>query len=227
MQLLENEALADFLPGSSTSAFASSIPIAVNDDSLSTWLLTALADLHQDHGYLFDVQRDDQGHTLEFLMSGSVLGVVTSESEALQGCEVHPLGAMRYHAIASPNFVKRFFPSGVDATTLAKAPLIAYNRKDMLQWAFIKSITAAHLTPPIHYLPTTVGFVEAAERSLGWCMVAEGLFESSMNSHRTVAIAPGHHVDVPIYWQHAAVRSSTLQIITKAILRASSVSLHP
>lgn len=226
MQILESEALADFLPGSSTSAFASSISIAVNDDSLSTWLLTALASLHQDYGYLFDIHRDDQEHTLEFLKSGAVLGAITSESEALQGCQVHFLGAMRYHAIASPLFVDRFFGAGIDTASLSKAPLVSYNRKDDLQWRFLQSISPEPLEPPIHYIPSTVGLVEAAERQLGWCMMAEGLFEAARDARRLVDIAPGHHIDVPMYWQHAAIRSTTLELITKGILKAASKNMH-
>lgn len=227
MQILETEALAEFLPGSNTSAFATSIPIAVNDDSLSTWLISALGKLHQEHGYLFDVQRDDQGHTLEFLKSGAVMGVITSEAHALQGCQVHFLGSMRYHAIASPKFVQDYFADGMDADSLAKAPVIAYNRKDMLQGSFIRSVIKSEVRPPVHYLPTTTGFVEAAEHHLGWCVVAQGLFEKARDEGRIVELAPGNHIDVPMYWQHAAVRSETFLRVTKAIMAAATKSLHP
>lgn len=36
----------------------------------------------------------------------------------LQGCNAHPLGTMRYCAIASPAFVARYFAQGVDAAAL-------------------------------------------------------------------------------------------------------------
>lgn len=227
MQILETEALADFLPGSSTSAFATSISIAVNDDSLSTWLISALAALHQEHGYLFDMQRDDQGHTLEFLKSGAAMGVITSEAQALQGCQVHFLGCMRYYAIASPKFVQVYFSEGLDTKAFAKAPVLAYNRKDTLQASFIQGVTLHDVSPPVHYLPTTIGFIEATERHLGWCVVAQGLFEESRDAGRVVEIAPGNHVEVPMYWQHAAVRSDTFLAVTKAIKAAAAKSLHP
>jgi LysR family transcriptional regulator, chromosome initiation inhibitor len=102
MQALEAEALAEFLPEADAAAGARTIAIAVNDDSLDTWFVAALARLHQQHGYLFDVRVDDQDHTLDLLRDGSVLGAVTAEAAPLQGCNVHPLGTMRYRAIASP-----------------------------------------------------------------------------------------------------------------------------
>lgn len=225
MQALEAEALADFLPDASATS-ARTIPIAVNDDSLHTWFVAALANLHDEHGYLFDVQVDDQDHTLELLRSGAVLGAITSVATPLQGCNAHPLGTMRYRAIASPAFVARYFAQGVDAAALAYAPMIVFNRKDALQWRFVRRITRARIAPPVHYLPSATGFVEAAARGLGWCLAPESLIESGLAAQTIVNIDVGRWLDVPLYWQHAAVRSSTLQQIGVAMQEAAAVALH-
>lgn len=225
MQALEAEALADFLPDASATS-ARTIPIAVNDDSLHTWFVAALANLHDEHGYLFDVQVDDQDHTLELLRSGAVLGAITSVATPLQGCNAHPLGTMRYRAIASPAFVARYFAQGVDAAALAHAPMIVFNRKDALQWRFVRRITRARIAPPVHYLPSATGFVEAAARGLGWCLAPESLIESGLAAQTIVNIDVGRWLDVPLYWQHAAVRSSTLQQIGVAMQEAAAVALH-
>ena len=225
MQALEAEALADFLPDASATS-ARTIPIAVNDDSLHTWFVAALANLHDEHGYLFDVQVDDQDHTLELLRSGAVLGAITSVATPLQGCNAHPLGTMRYRAIASPAFVARYFAQGVDAAALAYAPMIVFNRKDALQWRFVRRITRARIAPPVHYLPSATGFVEAAARGLGWCLAPESLIESGLAAQTIVNIDVARWLDVPLYWQHAAVRSSTLQQIGVAMQEAAAVALH-
>jgi len=224
MQALEAEALADFLPDAPASA--RTIPIAVNDDSLHTWFVAALARLHDEHGYLFDVQVDDQDHTLELLRSGAVLGAVTSDATPLQGCNAQPLGTMRYCAIASPAFVARYFAHGVDASALAHAPMIVFNRKDALQWRFVRRITRARIAPPVHYLPSATGFVEAAARGLGWCLAPESLIEAGLAAQTIVNIDVARWLDVPLYWQHAAVRSSTLQQIGLAMQEAAAVALH-
>jgi len=224
MQALEAEALADFLPDAST-ASARTIPIAVNDDSLHTWFVAALARLHDEHGYLFDVQVDDQDHTLELLRNGAVLGAITSVATPLQGCNAHPLGTMRYRAIASPAFVARYFAQGVDAAALAHAPMIVFNRKDALQWRFVRRITRARIAPPVHYLPSATGFVEAAARSLGWCLAPESLIEQGLAAQTIVNIDATRWLDVPLYWQHAAVRSSTLQQISRAMQHAAAMAL--
>jgi LysR family transcriptional regulator (chromosome initiation inhibitor) len=226
MQALEAEAAADFLPQESDSAPARSIAIAVNDDSLQTWILAALSALHQRRGLLFDVRVDDQDHTLDLLRDGTVLGAVTSESRPLQGCNVHALGIMRYHAIASSQFTARYFAEGVNAAALARAPMIVFNRKDDLQWRFVRRITRARLTPPIHYLPTSTGFVEAAARSLGWCLAPESQVAPALRAKQIVNIDPARWLDVPLYWQHAAVRSSTLQYISQALREVAASALR-
>lgn len=226
MQALESEALADFLPEDRAAAAARSIAIAVNDDSLETWFLAALAQLHRQHGYLFDVRVDDQDHTLELLRDGSVLGAVTAEATPLQGCNVHALGMMRYRAIASPEFAARYFDAGVDAAALARAPMIVFNRKDELQWRFVRRVTRARLSPPVHYLPTSSGFVDAAARGLGWCLAPESLIAPALRAKAVVVLDSTRSLDVPLYWQHAAVRSSTLQRIGRALREAAAAALR-
>lgn len=226
MQLLQAEALADFLPEQHPGATARPLAIAVNSDSLDTWVLAALAQLHHSHGYLFDVRVDDQEHTLELLRDGTVLGAVTAHSAPMQGCAVQALGAMRYQAIASPSFVARHFASGVNAQTLAQAPMIVFNRKDALQWRFIRHITRARLNPPLHYLPTATGFVDAAALCLGWCLVPESLLAGALQAGRVVCLAEHYPVDVPLYWQHASVRSKTVQHLGAALQRAARSALR-
>lgn len=226
MQILEVEALADFLPDTKEGAAARLIPIAVNSDSLATWFLGALSILNKRYGYLFDVHVDDQDHTLELLRDGSVLGAVTADVMPVQGCEVLALGAMRYQAIASPEFITRHFHEGVNAASLARAPVIVFNRKDDLQWRFMRKFTQARLVPPIHYLPTATGFVEAASLGLGWGLAPESLMQAALERHQVALLTPDQWLDVPLYWQHAAVRSDTLHHINSGLREAASAGLR-
>jgi LysR family transcriptional regulator, chromosome initiation inhibitor len=220
MQVLENEALADFLPTSDATARA--IPIAINADSLQTWFLKGLARLHHSHRYLFDVRVDDQDHTQDMLRDGTVLGAVTGQSRPVQGCNVDPLGAMRYRAIASPAFAGEHFGDGLTAQSLNTAPLIVFDRKDDLQWRFIRRITRARVAPPVHYLPTSTGFIEAAALGLGWCLAPETLITSAVAAKRVVTLDAGRWLDVPLYWQYAAVRSETLENLGRTFYEAAT-----
>ena len=66
--------------------------------------------------------------------------------QKVQGCRVQPLGVMRYLATASPAFVKRWFPDGVTAQALRRAPVLCFNRKDELQERFVRRVMGGRET---------------------------------------------------------------------------------
>jgi LysR family transcriptional regulator, chromosome initiation inhibitor len=225
MRLLETETLEAFHVGSASTGPAT-VAVAVNADSLATWFLPALADLHEKHGMLFDVRVEDQDHSTDLLRDGSVLGAVTAIARPVQGCSVKKLGVMRYLPVASPAFVKRHFARGVDAASLGRTPMLVFNRKDALQWRFIHSVTRARLAPPMHYLPSSTGFVEAAALGLGWAMAPESMLQRPLAEGAVRVLEPGCWLDVPLYWQHWSIRSVTLACVTDALLAAAARGLH-
>ena len=225
MRLLETETLKAFHVESAGTGPAS-VAVAVNADSLATWFLSALADLHEQHGMLFDVRVEDQDHSTDLLRDGSVLGAVTAIARPVQGCSVKKLGVMRYLPVASPAFVERHFARGVDAASLGKTPMLVFNRKDALQWRFIHSVTRARLAPPMHYLPSSTAFVEGAALGMGWAMAPESMLEQPFAEGTLKAIAPGRWLDVPLYWQHWSIRSATLSMVTATLLLAAHRGLR-
>ena len=91
------------------------LPIAVNADSLATWVLPALdgiAQAGQREGFGLELIVDDQDFTHDSLREGAVLGCVSTVAQALRGCSVQALGAMRYIAVASPGFVAHQLAAG-------------------------------------------------------------------------------------------------------------------
>ena len=86
------------------------LPIAVNADSMATWVLPALTPLAGD--VCFDLYREDQAHTSALLRAGTVMAAVTADAEAVPGCTSTHLGGMRYRPMATPAFVRRWFPVG-------------------------------------------------------------------------------------------------------------------
>jgi LysR family transcriptional regulator, chromosome initiation inhibitor len=225
MRLLEAETLSEFHVDTERSG-PTTIAIGVNADSLATWFLGALAQLHDRHGLLFDVRVEDQDHSTNLLRDGSVLGAITAEAQPVQGCSVQKLGVMRYLPVASPAFIQQHFAKGVDATSLGKAPMLVFNRKDALQWRFIHGITRARLAPPVHYMPSATAFVESAALGLGWAMAPESMLAKHFTEGRLQPIAAKRWLDVPLYWQHWAIRSGTLAWVTDALLRAARQGLR-
>jgi len=225
MRLLEAETLNDFHVGPDDSG-PGTIAIGVNADSLATWFLAALAQLHDKHDLLFDIRVEDQDHSTNLLRDGSVLGAITAEAHPVQGCSAKKLGVMRYLPVAPPAFVAHHFADGVNAASLGKAPMLVFNRKDELQWRFMHGITRARLAPPIHYVPSATAFVEGAALGLGWAMAPESLLQKHFADGTLKPIAPNRWLDVPLYWQHWAIRSATLATVTEALLRAAKKGLR-
>lgn len=175
---------------------------------------------------MFEIIVDDQDHSLGLLRDGKAIGTITAEFSAIQGGNVHALGTMRYIAVASSRFVADHFSEGINASTLAKAPMLAFNRKDELQSSLIHTTTGHHLIPPTHYLPTLIGFVEAPAQRMGWCMAPDSLVCSALKSRTVERLAPEVCLDTPLFWQHAAVASSTLPRITNILMKISTTMRH-
>lgn len=226
LALLEREAL-DAARGPLTGTPTwTRVPIVVNADSLATWFLPALTALPRDLALCFDLREDDQDYTVDLLRDGSVMAAVTAEQQPVQGCRVERLGSMRYLAVAAPELVARHFPDGVTAAALATTPMVVFNRKDQLQHRFLRALTRRHLDPPVHYVPSVWGFNEAIRLGLGWGMVPEQLARVDIAAGRCVELAPGRHLDVPLYWQHWRLESTLLQALTASVKAAAAAALR-
>ncbi|MEE3624302.1 LysR family transcriptional regulator ArgP [Nitrospirillum sp. BR 11752] len=230
--LLERE-LTAHLPGLADAAAGVSrvtLAIATNADSLGTWFLAAAAAFTHASDHLLNIVIDDQDHTADWLRRGRVLAAVTSLEKPVQGCRVTALGALRYHATASPAFAARYFPEGVTAEALARAPALTFNQKDRLQHDWIRRELGRDVVPPIHWLPSTQAFVDGALAGMGWGMNPAPLVRDHLQAGRLVELVPGAVLDVPLFWQVSRLAADQLSPLTRnvvAIARRELVSGGP
>ena len=147
------------------------VPIAVNADSLSLWLLPALEAVAREHDVTFELLREDEDRTAALLESGSALAAITSEENPIAGCTVTPLGATEYVAFASPGFVDRWFARGATKTSIAAAPVIEFDRSDDLQAQWLRANGVDPETPPRHYVPASEDYAAAVRLGMGWGML--------------------------------------------------------
>jgi LysR family transcriptional regulator (chromosome initiation inhibitor) len=222
ISLLEREALDAARGPLAAGRTRTRMAIVVNADSLATWFLSALAGLPDDLALSFDLREEDQDHTARLLQDGSVMAAVTAQDVAVQGCRVERLGAMRYLATASPVLARAHFPDGPTAAALATTPMIVFNRKDQLQHRFLRALTRLPPDPPIHYVPSAWGFAEAIRLGLGWGMTPEQIAREEIAAGRCIDIAPGRHLDVPLYWQRWRVDSAALNALTTSVKAAAA-----
>jgi LysR family transcriptional regulator (chromosome initiation inhibitor) len=216
--LLE-QALSAELPALGQSQ--TTLRIAVNADSLATWVIPALAAVQ---GFLYDIVIDDQDVSQDWLRRGEVAAAVTAHPGPLQGCDTVPLGALRYRATASPAYFERWMPQGPTAEALRKAPALTFSDKDRLQHLWVDSLTGGQATRagfPSHRLASSQGFVDACLAGLGWGLNPEPLVAPYLASGQLIDLAPDHPLDTPLHWQFARLTAPAIAPLTRALQAAA------
>jgi LysR family transcriptional regulator, chromosome initiation inhibitor len=192
--------------------------IAVNADSLATWVIPALA---ATSGFLFDLVIDDQDVSQDWLRRGEVVAAITSHPGPLQGCDTHPLGHLRYRATASPTYVRRWLPDGVTPKALSQAPTLTFSEKDRLQtrWATTQGLARPNL--PTHRIASSQAFVDACLAGLAWGMNPEPLIRPHLASGALIELLPDTPLDVALHWQFTRLAAPALAPLTRAIRKAA------
>lgn len=201
--------------------------IAVNADSLATWVIPALAAVE---GFLFDLVIDDQDVSQNWLKRGEVSAAITAHSGPLQGCDTIPLGRLRYRATASPAFIARWMPDGPTPQALSQAPALTFSDKDRLQEHWAATLTAPpprRAAFPTHRMASSQAFIDASLAGLGWGMNPEALVTDHLRSGRLIDLSPDHPLDTALYWQFTRLTAQAITPLTRAIRAAAATVLLP
>lgn len=221
---LENDLLTH-LPSLADKPQPLTLDIAVNADSLATWFMPAAAAFSAASTNVINITIDDQDFTHDWLRRGRVLAAVTAKADPIVGCNVIPLGKLRYHATATPEFLQRHFPDGVSVESLARAPVVTFNQKDQLQNDWLKNNFGSATSGPTHFIPSSHGFVAACLAHLGWCLNPTALVQQHIESGRLVELIPGATLDVELYWQVGRLAAKQFASLTEAVQRAAALGL--
>jgi len=73
------------------------------------------------------------------------------------------------------------------------------------------------ITPPVHLMPSTHGFVTATIAGLGWGLNPETLVRAHIDAGRLVTIGEVSIYDVPLFWQFNRVTRQALKPLTRAV----------
>ena len=180
------------------------LPIAVNADSLATWVLPALAPVVNAglrDGYGLELIVDDQDFTHDSLREGTVLGCVSTVSEPLRGCSVAALGCMRYLAVASPGFIAERLPQGLHRGNFAKLPWLVFNRKDDMHAVWVGQafgVASARLLE--RHVPSSEAHARAAVMGWGIGVIPELMAAPWLASGGLLPLHAEVHVDVQLHW---------------------------
>ena len=177
---------------------------------------------------LLDLRREDQELSADLLRDGTVMAAVTADpgrcravgSAASEPCGTWPWrpGARgrRFARRARRRGVRRGAPAGVQPRGRPAGTLRG-----------VRSSGGARS-------PRTCTTCRRSPRSSGswrpgsageWCPRSR---RSSGSRRRTlVEIRAGRNLDVPLYWQHWALRTPTLDDLTERVVRAAAAALRP
>lgn len=200
--------------------------LAINADSIATWWPSAVGQFCDEHRVLMDLVVEDQDVALKRMRDGEVAGCICATPRPVQGARAHPLGSMRYRALASPDYVKRHFPDGINHQQLSTAPAIVYGPDDRLQHRYL-AMRDYQAPFPHHLCPSSEGFVRLALAGMGYGLIPERQAARELEENRLVDIAPDSYIDVPLYWHHWRHGGQTLATLTDHLLAISSQWLGP
>lgn len=192
--------------------------LAVNADSLATWLLPALAPVLQQQRIVLELVVDDQAHTHALLEAGLVNACVSAEPHAMRGCVAEPLGHMRYRMVAAPAFAAQWFRRGMTRAAAQRAPAVVFNRKDLLHAdALQRTLGLPASAYPCTHVPASEPFVAALRLGLGYGMVPQLQIGDALERGELVEVLPEAATQVPLYWHHWAQQPPRLDLLLRHV----------
>ena len=223
---LEDEAIADFVICKKGERFRH-IPIAVNSDSLSVWLMDAITPFLLEESITLEIFVDDQDSNLRLMQTGAVAGCVSSQRMNVQGFASARIGAMRHLLCASPRFCDKWFEKGFERASAARAPVVHFTRDDQLNYRSLSKIFGKPMiSPPAHYIPSPVQFIEAIARGLGYAMIPEALAMPWIRKGAIMEIDARGRIETSTYWYRWSRSSDMFQEFSKVILTKGRLLLE-
>lgn len=219
VRLLERD-LQGQVPTLADGVSAERLRISINADSLATWWADAVAQFCAEQRVLLEHVVEDQDVGLKRMRVGEVAACVCATERPVAGARSVALGAMRYRAVASPAFVERHFPAGLNPAGLAGVPAIVFGPDDSLQHRYLAAL-GVEGGFNYHLCPSSEGFLRLTASGMGWGMVPELQVRALLDDGRLRELLPGRPVDVPLYWHHWRNGGPLLGELTGQICRVA------
>ena len=202
------------------------LAVAVSNDTLAWFVHTCMSWIPSEPRTLLHVYMDDESRTQTMMRTGSVLGCVSQQTNALPGSEVTELGAMRFYCAATPDFAARYFPQGLTDAALEAAPAVMVCQDDPLHYLFLKqSNPGFDAVFPFHLIPSINEFVDVIGAGAGFGLISGLLIGDRLERGELVDLTP--HIDfrLPLYWHRWAMESPLITRLTHALVEQARLLL--
>ncbi|EAR60478.1 LysR family transcriptional regulator ArgP [Neptuniibacter caesariensis] len=204
------------------------IAIGLNADSLATWFLDAVQPLLNEEKILLELKVDDQDQTHHLLKSGQVIGCISSNPKPMQGCNCIPLGIMAYRCLASPCYLAKYFPDGVNSEGFRHAPVAEFSNKDELQNRYLeKFFKIGPNEYPKHRIPSTESFFQLIIRGLACGMIPDQQSHELLANGTVIDLTPGKYLEIPLYWHIWSLKSDLYDKLTRKLTKQAWQVLSP
>lgn len=203
------------------------LAIGVNADSLATWFMDAIEPLLEKNSVLLALRVDDQDQTHHLLRQGEVIGCISASDQPMQGIDCTELGTMRYQAVATPDFIERYFPDGICAAGFERAPAAEFNHKDQLQDRYLKALFDQACDYPRHHIPSPQSFVDLIIRGHAWGMIPDLQSRALLRQGILQPLSPGPDIYVPLYWRSWSLKTDIGRQLTESLKAYCRSHLEP
>ena len=226
-QRLQEQSLLQQLSGQSSQHHFHQFSVGTNADALATWLLKVMQPTLIQHRISLKLSVDDQTQTHQLMEAGLVNACISTESSAMKGCEVHHLGSMTYRMVATPDFVSRWFKTGIHRESLRQAPAIIFNEKDLMQdQAILKRFGLNQAQYPHYYIPSSTAFLEAIQLGLGFGLAPDYQTQQDLKTGQLIEIMPEAQTQMALYWHHWKQQSPLLDQLTQTLLTQAPCAMN-
>jgi len=224
VRLLEHDLRID-LPSIDSRSGMSRLRVALNADSLATWWAQAVRGWCSSEQVLLDMQVEDQDVGLRRMRNGEVAACVCATEQPVAGARSLLLGHMPYLAVASSDYIKRYFPRGLRHDQLPQVPAIVFGPDDQLQHRFLRQL-GVQGEFEYHLCPSSEGFVRMLIAGIGWGMVPALQVAEELTTGVLCELVPGQAQQVPLYWHYWRNGGQLLEGLTRELASRVPALLH-
>lgn len=200
------------------------IAIALNRDSLETWFLDLVDKIDLCQDFLLEIIADDQNLTLDYFKKGLVSACLSTAEKEITGSSVTFLGNMEYLLVASPEFIKKYFPAS-DGTKnqikrLLDAPALKFDKNDCLHEHYLEKFFDLH-KPECNFqiIPSVRGFKQYALLGYGYGLIPRIDIVEELREKKLVQLYTGKVLEVPLFWHSWTLTSKVYQKFSAGIIR--------
>lgn len=195
------------------------IPISINADSLATWFLPAVNEILTDPSLRLNINVADETYTLNNLLSGNVVGAVSTHPKPIINGKCDYIGSLDYIFVASPKFAETFFPHGVNRESLLKAPVLAFSAEMDQHNLFLQEyygISPGNLIS--HIVPSSEAYISLLLQDVACTMISRQQITKELENGSIINLEPKLVQHKKLYWHRYNLESESIQRLTKCIV---------